>query len=97
MELGLKMNQDVDVSLFHVLYQPKFHFALQVLLRVVTWMPLSMETWTNQGILLEQFPPTLAMVVTCWLEMTQGPVRKMDSGLAANQSVAVSVFSFSKN
>ena len=95
MELGPKMNQDVDVSLFHVLYQPKFYFALQVLLRVVTWTPLSMETWTNQGILLEQFPPTLAMVVTCWLETTQGPVRTMDSGPATNQSVNVSQFSCS--
>ncbi len=53
-----------------------------------------METWINQGILLEQFPPTLAMVVTCWLETTQGPVWTMESGLAANQSVNVSDFSF---
>ncbi len=51
-----------------------------------------METWTNQGILLEQFPPTLAMVATCWLEMKQGHVRKVDNGLAANQSVNVSIF-----
>ncbi len=71
--------------------------AIQILWCVVTWMPLSMETWTNQGILLEQFPPTLAMVVTCWLETEQGPVRTMDSGPAANQSVTVSVFFISLN